>query len=314
MNPGNAAMPSSKSTKRIIVVGKLGVDIFAQVDDFPKYKQKVFGKSMHIAPGGLGGNQALAARRLGGNVMLVSRIGNDEFGKMLLGHIKKEGMSAKYITVSKSAPTGASIVILDRKHENTIISIPGVIRQFSAADIAPLLFAKNDIVVTQLGVPLAVVHALFRKAKKSGATTLLNCSPAIKCPRQIFLLSDYLVMNENEAAFFSGNSRITDNPDIAAGYARRIRLRKSQTVIITLGDRGCVALDPKGIVKIKARKVKVVDTTGAGDTFLGAFAAALSKAMPLTEALAFSNRAASISIQRPGASSSPTLKEMGIRG
>ena len=298
------------SKRRIVVVGKLGMDLFGIVDAFPKYRTKVFGESFYMAPGGLAGNQALAASRLGGKVLLVSRLGNDEFGKTLLRHLEKEGISSRYVTVSKNAPTGTSIIILDKKRENTIISMPGVTRQFSDADIWPVKFGMGDIVVTQLGVPLNVVLSLFKKAKRSGATTILNCSPAIKCPKSIFSLSDYLIMNEIEAAFFSGNATISDSASDAEGYARRIKLHGRQTVVITLGGKGCIALAPEGAIRAKSKKVTVVDTTGAGDTFLGAFAAALSKGMALRDILEFSNRAASITVQRRGASSSPTLREM----
>lgn len=301
----------SPKTKRIIVLGRINTTMTLNVDAIPKPKEQITAKKALITPGGKGSNQAIAASRLGGNVSFVTCLGTDDFGEKLLSFLKAEGIDTKFIKFSKTTPAGMSIVILDKNSENTIISIPGSERELLAEDITKIKFTRHDIAVSQLALPEEVVLAYLKRAKAAGATTILNTAPRAKYDTKVFKFADYLIPNESEAAFFAGSTKVTQDPSEALGYARRMRASPSQVVIVTLGGNGSIALAGKEIIRILGIKVKAVDTQAAGDTFVGAFAAALSENKNLKGALEFANKAAAICVQRQGAASSvPTRKDV----
>lgn len=300
-----------QKTKRIIVLGRINTTLTMNVEVIPKPKEQVTAKKVLITPGGKGSNQAVAARRLGGKVSLVTCLGTDDFGKKLLSFLKTEGIDTKLIRFSKNTPAGMAIVILDENSENTIISIPGSERELLANDIKKIRFTDHDIVVSQLALPKEVVIAYLKKAKASGATTILNTAPRAKYDTTVFKFADYLIPNESEAAFFAGSTKVSQDPSEALEYARKIRARPEQVVIVTLGSNGSIALAGKEIIRIPGIKVKAVDTQAAGDTFVGAFATALSENKSLKNALEFANKAAAICVQRHGAASSiPTRNDV----
>jgi len=301
--------------RRIVVVGKVGMDILVRLDAAPRSGESVLGEGMELIPGGKGANQAVAASRLGAKVSFISRVGDDEFGRRLVSYLKKESLDASCVKISNEAPTGTTVVMLDRNHDNTMVSIPGITKTLSVADLDPVELTGSDIVVTQLGVPQEVVIELLKRAKSAGATTILNGTPRIKVPKSTLELADYLIVNEYEAAFFAGEDKVSSDPDIVSGYAKKIRTSASQVVIVTVGESGSIALDRDKIIRVAGLKVNVVDTTGAGDCFIGAFAKALSEDKSLEEALNFANKAASICVQRMGASAAlPTLEEVNSSG
>ena len=175
-----------QKTKRIIVLGRINTTLTMNVEVIPKPKEQVTAKKVLITPGGKGSNQAVAARRLGGKVSLVTCLGTDDFGKKLLSFLKTEGIDTKLIRFSKNTPAGMAIVILDENSENTIISIPGSERELLANDIKKIRFTDHDIVVSQLALPKEVVIAYLKKAKASGATTILNTAPRAKYDTTVF--------------------------------------------------------------------------------------------------------------------------------
>lgn len=304
---GPMKQPMAKS---IIVLGKISTDIKVDVDYIPEPKEQITAKRISYFPGGKGSNQAVAAKRLGGNVSLVTCIGTDYFGKNLLSFLKSEGLDTRYIKFSKTTPTGMAMILLDKNADNTIISIPGSERKLLPSSINAVKFSENNIALSQLGLPETVIIPFLKRAKANGSTTILNTAPRKKSGKKIFKFADYLIANESEAAFYAGSKRVSQDPKVALKYARRIRSRPKQIVIVTLGGNGLVAVAGEEVIRIPGIKVNVVDTSGAGDTFVGAFATALSEGMGLKESLEFANKAASITVQRPGASSSPTRKEL----
>jgi len=300
-----------QKTKRIIVLGRINTTLTMNVDDIPKPKEQVTAKNVLVTPGGKGSNQAVAASRLGGKVSFVTCLGTDDFGKRLLSFLKAEGIDTGLIKFSKNTPAGMAIVILDKNSENTIISIPGSERELLAEDIKKIRFTDNDIAVSQLALPKEVVLAYLKRAKSGGATTILNLAPRAKYDTTAFKFADYLIPNESEAAFFAGSAKMSQDPPKALKYARKIRSRPGQVVIVTLGGNGSIALAGKEIIRIPGIKVKAVDTQAAGDTFVGAFATAISENKGLRGALEFANKAAAICVQRHGAASSiPARKDV----
>lgn len=298
--------------RRIVVLGSINMDIVARASSIPVPGQTVVGEWLSFIPGGKGANQGVAASRLGGDVRFVGRIGNDMFGKSLRDFLRKERMDTGGVKITKGATTGTAMITLDRSSQNTIVFIPGSNARISAADARKVRIDGSDIILSTLEVPQDAIRVLFERARKEGAATILNAAPALKCTRGFLSLADYIIVNEHEVAFFA-KGKATRNIATVSAYAKRLRARKNQAVIVTLGPQGAFCIGGSERIRVKGIKVKAVDTTGAGDCFSGAFAAALAESRTLAEAMRFANKAASISVQRVGASSSmPTRKEVGM--
>ncbi len=296
---------------RIIVAGSINMDVVSRMERMPKAGETIFGDELHFIPGGKGANQAVAASRLNGRVSFLGRVGEDDFGRLLYNFLKRENIDVSAIRHTKDVPTGTAIIWVNRNAQNSIVVIPGSNGKVSEKDIEALGISQADIVLSQFEIPLDTVFALFKRAKGAGATTILNPAPAIKCPEELLKLTDYLIVNEHEAAFFAGGET-TDKLEEIADYSNKIKKNKDQVIIITLGANGvfCNAAEQ---IRVEGIRVKAIDTTAAGDCFAGAFAVALSEQKSLRDALNFANKAASISVQKLGASSSlPTRKEVDI--
>lgn len=294
--------------KRVIVVGSINMDIVVSADRHPKPGETVVGNDIHFIPGGKGANQAVAASRLGGLVSLVGKIGHDTFGEKLQAFLKNEKLDLTGLTVSAEIPTGTALIVVDRKSENTIVVVPGCNRELSIKDLDSVHLTGNEIVVSQFEIPQDVITELFKRANKAGATTILNPAPAAHCSTELFARTDYLIVNETELGFFTGNLRGSDDIHTLAGEAHKLRARSGQIVIVTLGAGGVISVSASDLIEVAGHKVNAIDTTAAGDCFIGGFAVALSESMGIRAALEFANAAAAISVQRLGASSSLPLR------
>jgi len=287
--------------KNITVFGSINMDIVAIVDRYPEKGETVYGKKLSFIPGGKGANQARCIARLGAKVRLIGKVGKDEFGKTLLGSLEKEGIKTK-ISVSGNSTSGIAIIGVDSKAENRIIITPGANFDFSAKDFANINFAKGEFVLSNFEVPKAAVHACFLKAKAAGATTLLNYSPLEILDKDIASLTDFMIINEHELAVLSGISETSNTSLIKA--AENI-VNKNAVLIVTFGAQGSIAVKNGKVTRIGAFKVKTVDTTGAGDSFMGAFAVALAEGKGLRQSLIFANSASALKVTKLGASSMP---------
>jgi ribokinase len=302
---------TNKSESRIIVLGRVSMALTVNLDSVPKPKEQITAKRITYIPGGKGSNQAVAANKLGGKASFVTCIGADKFGADLLSFLKSQGLDTSFIKTSKDTQTGTSIVMIDNNSDNTIISIPGSERELHPSDMHQIKFNKGDIAVTQLALAEEVLTKFLKKAKDSKATTILNCAPQNKVSKDLLKLADYIILNEREAAFFAGNMAVSQNHLVALDYAKKIRLREDQVIVVTLGSKGSVTLNGHEVIRIPGIKVDAIDTTGAGDTFVGAFATALSESMGLKQGLSFANKAAALCVQKHGAATSaPTRKEV----
>ena len=295
---------------RVFVAGSINMDVVATADRHPRVGETVAGREVLYFPGGKGANQAVSAAKLGAPTTLIGRLGTDAFGSELRTFLTAEGVDLSFVRDTE-AHTGTAIITLANA-DNTIVVIAGANGFVSADDIATVALAKGDIAVSQFEIPQTTVSAFFKRARAAGATTILNPAPAVAFGAELLDLVDILILNETELSLLAKTGlRDSDDPARFIEAARALRGDRDMIVCVTLGKRGVVALaDGKPLV-VEGRTVKAVDTTGAGDCFVGAVAAQLAAGQSLRDALGYANFAASICVQRMGAAPSmPTAAEV----
>lgn len=287
------------------------MDVVATTARYPRIGETVPGNDVFFFPGGKGGNQAVAAARLGAPTSLIGRIGRDSFGADLKAFLSAQGVDLRYLLESDHASTGTALIVVAEK-DNAIVVVPGANAELSAADIERAEISHGDVLLSQFEIPATTISAFFARGRACGARTVLNPAPAIAFDRALLALADLVILNETELATFT-RQKVDANTSQAeiADAARALRTNADQIVCVTIGGRGAVAVIDGDTHCIAGRPVAVVDTTGAGDCFAGAVAAELARGRPLREALAFANVAASICVQRMGAGPSmPSLDEV----
>lgn len=296
---------------RVFVAGSINMDVVATADRHPRLGETVAGQQVLYFPGGKGANQAVAASRLGAKTTLIGRLGRDSFGAELKAFLGDQGIDLGYVQETTDAHTGTAIITVAQV-DNTIVVIPGANALVSTDDAAVVPLLKGDVAVSQFEIPLPAIAAFFRRARDASAITLLNPAPAQQMSSELLELVDILVLNETELGFLAG-TELSDSDEVAKiiAVARQLQAREDQTICVTLGKRGVLALAGREELAVPGRVVQAVDTTGAGDCFVGALASQLANGAALRTALAFANAAASISVQRMGAGPSmPTAAEV----
>ena len=299
---------------RVFVAGSINMDVVATADRHPRIGETVAGTAVLYFPGGKGANQAVAAAKLGVPTTLIGRLGKDAFGDQLRAFLMAQGVDLSFVQETVEAHSGTAIITVANA-DNTIVVIPGANAFVSAADVAAPVLAKGDIAVSQFEIPLPAISAFFKRARAAGATTILNPAPAIEFDRQMLDLVDILILNETELGFLT-RTELRDSDDYPRFIeaARSLQAGKDKTICVTLGKRGVLALIDGQPLVIDGRAVKAVDTTGAGDCFVGAVAAQLAGGKPIHDALHYANMAASVCVQRMGAAPSmPTVAEVELR-
>ncbi|MCP5150932.1 MAG: nucleoside hydrolase [Chromatiales bacterium] len=287
----------------VVVVGSANTDLAVRVPHLPVPGETVHGASLETGFGGKGANQALAASAAGAPTAFLARLGSDERGDAYRAHLGRSGVEA--ITPGpgrgRAPPTGAALIVVGPDGANQIAVAPGANAALSPRDCRLLTgrLGPGRVLVTQLEVPLPTVEAALRLARAAGATTILNPAPAAPLPAAIAPLVDILVPNEVEAAALTGLG--VADPREAAAAAEALVGRGFRQVAVTLGARGVVWSDGVRTRRIPGHAVAAVDTTGAGDTFVGELAAALAAGLALAQALARANAAAALAVTRPGA-------------
>ncbi|UPJ60853.1 ribokinase [Bradyrhizobium sp. 192] len=295
---------------RVFVAGSINMDVVATADRHPRVGETVAGREVLYFPGGKGANQAVAASRLGAKTTLIGRLGKDSFGAELRTFLGAQGIDLGAVR-DADTHTGTAIITVAAS-DNTIVVIPGSNALVGADDVADVPLTKGDVAVSQFEIPLPTITAFFRRAREAGVVTVLNPAPAQKMSSELLALVDILVLNETELGFLAG-SELSDSDEAARiiDVAQKLQARADQTICVTLGRRGVLALAGREEIAVPGRAVRAVDTTGAGDCFVGALAAQLADGAPVPAALAFANAAASISVQRMGAGPSmPTAAEV----
>jgi ribokinase len=296
--------------RRVFVAGSINMDVVATADRHPLVGETVAGNAVLYFPGGKGANQAVAAAKLGAPTTLIGRLGSDAFGQQLRTFLAAQGVDLAYVRDTAEAHTGTALITIANA-DNTIVVVPGANALVSADDVGVPVFAKGDVAVSQFEIPRPTITAFFRRARDAGATTILNPAPAKMFGPELLDLVDILVLNETELGFLTGTElRETDESARFVEAARSLRTSSDRMICVTLGKRGVLALTGDATI-IAGRAVEAVDTTGAGDCFVGALAAQLCEERAIRDALNYANAAASICVQRMGAAPSmPTAAEV----
>jgi len=295
----------------VFVAGSINMDVVASAARFPKIGETVLGGEVHFIPGGKGANQAIAAAKSGTRTALIGRLGRDAFGRRLKAFLAMHGIDLKHVTITAKADTGTAIITL-ADADNTIVVVPGANALVDPSDVRVPIVAKGDVLVSQFEIPAVTIEAFFARGRAAGATTILNPAPMVAFNRNLLDLTDIMVLNETELGALAGvdvNAGDADSKFIQ--LARSLMPSKDHCVCVTLGSRGAIAIVQDEAIMIPGRVVTPVDTTGAGDCFVGALAARLAAGAPIRGALEYANAAASISVQRLGAGPSmPTFSEV----
>lgn len=282
-------------------------DLVARVAQLPEPGETVFGSSFTQGFGGKGSNQAVMAARLGARVSVVVKLGRDDFGEAVLRNYQEQGIDTTFVGTAEDASGVALITVDEASGQNVITIVPGANSSLSPEDVRGAATAVQGatVLVAQLETPVPATLEAFRLAKRGGVRTLLNPAPPADLPEELLMLTDILIPNELEAAALTG--RAVRSPEDALGAAEGLLGRGPKVVVITLGGRGAVlAQTGKAPFHIATESVKAVDTTGAGDAFVGSLAyfTACVPELPLADAVAKACRVASLSVQREGTQTS----------
>jgi ribokinase len=293
----------------VVILGIFVADTAYLAPRLPVMGETILGEDFRIGPGGKGSNQSIAAARAGGDVALITRVGRDTFGELARKTWAGDGVDTSAVIEDLSSPTGAAFIFVSTATgDNAIIVVAGAAGNLSVADVraAEKTIAGAKVFMTQFEQPLDTAMEALRVARKAGVTTILNPAPARQVDDAIYAFCDFVTPNETEAATLTGLPVTTEAEALAA--AKELVRRGARNACITLGENGALLHGAAGTHKVPAFKVpKVVDTTGAGDAFGGAFAVALSEGQSPVDAVRFGCATAALSVQKPGtAPSMPT--------
>lgn len=300
------------ANKTILVIGSSNTDMTVKTKALPLPGETVLGGVFTMGAGGKGANQAVAARRLGGDVKFICKVGRDIFGDNALAHYAEEGLDTSGVLRS-DLPSGVALISVDEKAENCIVVASGANNDLLEADIEASKEAIEQcgILLLQLETPVPSVLKAAEMARKAGATVVLNPAPACPLPDELFPFVDLFIPNQTELASFSGLP--VGDAEQAAAAAAAMQRKGVGKLIVTMGSKGSLICDGGEPVFVPAKKVKAVDTTAAGDTFCGALCVALSEGKSLKEAAEFATAASALTVQKMGAQSSlPYRKELTI--
>jgi ribokinase len=290
----------------IVVVGSINMDLVVRAPRHPKPGETILGTSFDTFPGGKGANQAVAAARLGGRVKMVGRVGNDSFGDSLLATLQKDGVDTSHIFRTDNTSSGVALITVSENGQNNIVVVPGANGRLTPEDInaAESIFSGAEVVMLQLEIPLETVTEAVKTARKYGAQVVLNPAPAQSLSEELLAEINYLIPNENELFLLSGNQNVSQ----ASSALKALGLG---CLIVTLGSEGVLVMDGTESQTIPPHTVKVVDTTAAGDAFVGAFAVALTEGRSTREAAEWGNAAGALAVTAAGAQPSlPTRAQL----
>jgi ribokinase len=283
----------------IAVVGSLNLDLVARVERLPEEGETLLARGYAEHAGGKGANQALAAARLGARVAMVGRVGRDEAGARLRQGLARAGVDVGEVR-EVDAPTGRALIEVDDAGRNRIVVVPGANHAWSADGLPDGVLAAADLLLVQLEVPSGVVAAAVRRAAAHGARVVFNVAPAAPVAAEVLADVAVLVVNQSEAAHLLGaqEGEVTDDPTAAA---RRLAALGPADVVVTLGAAGAAHAGTAGAGRVEGTPVHAVDTTGAGDAFLGALTASLDEGSALDDAVRFACAAGAEATTREGA-------------
>jgi ribokinase len=290
---------------RICVVGASNLDLISYVPRLPRMGETLHGSRFHMGFGGKGANQAVMAAKLGASVSMVTKLGKDIFGENTLKNFASWGIDTRHVLFTDKAFSGVAPIAVDGDGHNSIIIVTGANDLLTEGEIeaARPVIASAQVLVCQLEIPLAATLAAMRIAREEKVTTIFNPAPARpELPAELYRLSDIFCPNESETEMLTGLS--AGAPEEAAEAARVLLDRGAGKVILTLGERGSLLVTARESVHVPAEKVNALDSTGAGDAYVGSLAFFLAAGKPVAEAMRRANRIAAVSVQSSGTQTS----------
>jgi ribokinase len=295
----------------IVVVGSLNMDLVIRAQRAPAAGETLSADELHTIPGGKGANQAAAIARLGISVAMVGRVGQDDYGEQLVSNLNRQGVDVTHIRRELGVQTGLAIIVVDRLGENRILLISGSNAHVNEEDIDGALesITKAKLLLCQLETLHTTVNYAIETASRCNIPILLNPAPAYPIPDQILKNISYLVLNETEAQVVSRLP--VEGVASAKKAALSLCARGVKTVVITLGSQGAVVSSGEGTAHVPGFAVHPIDTTAAGDAFIGGFAVATARGLPMNERLRFANACGALAVTKLGAQTSlPSLEEV----
>ncbi|MDD5370535.1 MAG: ribokinase [Anaerolineaceae bacterium] len=293
----------------IVILGSLNMDLVVKSSRIPGAGETLSGEEFQTIPGGKGANQAAAITRLGGEVAMVGRVGRDAFGEKLTQNLEVMGVDAGHIRVDTQTSTGVALIIVEASGENRIIIIPGANGKMDSSDVqsAANLIRNARLLILQLEIPLETVTEAIVLAHQYSIPILLNPAPAYPLSDEILSKVTYLILNETEARMLT--SQPVTNQASAEQAAKTLLTHGVQVVVLTLGAQGALLSTSQGTTMIPAFPVKAVDTTAAGDAFIGGFAVSLLRGKNLPENVRYGNAAGGLAATKFGAQTSLPIRD-----
>lgn len=301
----------------ILVIGSLNADLVVKSPRFPQPGETISGEDLQIIPGGKGANQAVAAARQGVSVAMVGRVGNDSFGPFLIDSLKSDQVDTNHVSKDDSA-TGTAIIVVDSNGQNSIVLSAGANGKVSPKDIDAFQ-AEAKILLLQLEIPLDTVIYAAKWGKQKGMTVILNPAPARELPDELIANIDFITPNETELSLLTGLE--VKNTSSAQEAAKALMKRGAKNVIVTLGTKGALLVTDSNVTQVDSYKVDAIDTTAAGDSFIGGLASQLlesdsllsaqEQALALQKAVKYANACGALAVTKFGAQPSlPTKQEV----
>lgn len=297
----------------VVVVGSLNMDLVVRVPRLPAPGETLAGRELLHVPGGKGANQAVAVARMGPSVAMAGNVGDDAFGEMLLESLRRDGVDTRAVQVRPSCSSGLAFIHVGDDGQNAIVILAGANGELAPQDVQARgqLLEGARALIAQFEIRLPAVEQALRLARQHGLMTIVNPAPAAPFAeaQAVLALTDYLILNETELEILTG---VRPKDDAALARAGGVLLQAGpQAVIVTLGAKGAALIDGERCTRIPGVRVQAVDTTAAGDAFVGAFAAARLRGAALPDCVGFANCAGALAVTRPGAQPSlPTWAEV----
>ncbi len=285
---------------RIAVIGSANTDLITFADTFPRPGETLFGRGFDLGFGGKGANQAVAARLCGAEVLMIAKVGNDLFGEATVRNFAQFGIDTRHVHIIDGVPTGVAPIFVEPSGQNRILVIKGANDRLTPADVEAAAedLRRVDTIILQFEIPLETVYHAVRFARANRIRCIVNPAPAVPAQISDLAEADYFVPNETEAELITGRPVKTSEDAVAC--AADLLQRGFKRVVITLGGRGSLFATQAGHIHVEPFPVTAVDTTGAGDAFIGSLAVFLAEGMPESDALARANLYAALSTTRVG--------------